>query len=180
MCRFDYTSKSEDLKYHRKLHEKIAVSYDRTMKHYQKYSRPVPWHGRPSTEDIGTYLALNTLNPRMIGFRMISSLEKVDLNKLQDNDGEIVPFVYGGDGHDRGGLWLTSDGRVFKYEANWRCGMANFRAHQQKESILDNGLAKKNTGSPRSPIFALLDNGLDTSHAGSCASASFCEGEDEE
>ena len=127
MCGLNYTLEPEDPRTHRELHKNMAVSYDRTMKYYQKSFRPVPWSGRPSREDSGTYLALNTLNPRMIGVPTISGLEKVDLHKFQDNDGEIIPIVYGGDGHDRGGFWLTSDGRVFKYSANWRCGMASFR-----------------------------------------------------
>ena len=126
MCGLQYSSAPKDLKTHQEIHKNAAISYDKIIQEYQGLPHPIRWFGRPEIEDIGTYLALNTLNPRMIGFETITGLDDTDLESFEAGDGEIVPVMVSGDGHDRAGLWLTSNGKVFKFTANWRAGMANF------------------------------------------------------
>jgi hypothetical protein len=135
MCGLQYSSLPEDLKTHQEFHKNAAISYDKTIERYKGFSGPVRWRGRPEKEDIGTYLALNVLNLRMVGFESIIGLDEADLMAFQNGDGEVIPIIVSGDGHDRAGLWLTLDGRVFKYTANWRSGMADFSKYAPKPII---------------------------------------------
>lgn len=130
MCGLQYAL-PDDFQEHQRRHLEAAASYDKTMKQYQE-AKSVVWSGRPKLEDPGTYLALNTLNLRMLGFTSIIGLDEVDLRAFQAGGGEVVPEVARGDGHDRGGLWITSDGRIFRYNANWRAGMADFSPYSPK------------------------------------------------
>ena len=64
----------------------------------------------------------------MAGFQILA-LDDTDLKAFQDGEGEIIPIVASGDGHDREGLWLTPDRRVLKYNANWNAGVVHFKPY---------------------------------------------------
>lgn len=124
ICGLSYVANiAADRRFHETHHRRILESYDKTIEQYCQ-QQPLTWF-RPKVENYGVYQALNELNPRLLGFSC-TGLREADWQAIQQDE-SLLPIGRGdGDGHDRYGQWLSPDGRLYDYHANWRCGRIHF------------------------------------------------------
>ena len=122
-CHMSYClNVASDVRQHEKHHRHCLDSYQQAL---IKYKSTTAWF-RPEIENAGVYLALNELNPRLLGFQY-SGITEQEWLTIQSGQ-SALPIGQGArDGHDRYGIWQAPDGTMYRYHANWRCGHIHFR-----------------------------------------------------
>ena len=112
---------ADDVRQHEKHHQHCLNSYQQAL---IKYKNATAWF-RPEIENAGVYLALNELNPRLLGFQY-SGITEQEWLTIQSGQ-SVLPIGQGShNGHDRHGTWKAPDGTMYRYHANWRCGHIHF------------------------------------------------------
>jgi hypothetical protein len=124
-CHMSYClNVANDERQHEKHHQQCINSYKQTLNKYKDIKPTVTWF-RPETEDAGVYLALNELNPRLLGFQY-SGISEHEWMAIQSGQSKLPVGQGTGDGHDRHGVWKAPDDTIYHYHANWRCGHIHF------------------------------------------------------